>query len=168
MGTKYITNSARQTQKLGEKFAREVSVAELGETAFVVGLKGELGGGKTCFLQGFAKGLGVKEKILSPTFVILKKFEITKLKNQKSKCKMTNQNVKILKYQNFYHFDCYRIKDSKEILDLGFQEIISNPKNIIAIEWPEKIKDVLPKNTDWIEFEFINDGKREIKIKNNS
>ncbi len=78
MKIKYITNSPSQTKKLGEKFAKEVLGIKPDKTAFVIGLKGELGGGKTCFLQGFAKGLGIKEKILSPTFVILKRFKITK------------------------------------------------------------------------------------------
>ncbi len=176
MEKKYITNSPGQTKKLGEKLAKEILAFRQKENsvnqprscffdgAFVIGLKGELGGGKTCFLQGFAKGLGVKEKILSPTFVILKRFKITKIKNQKSKCKMTNQNAKILKFQNFYHFDCYRVSNPQDILDLGFQEIIFNPKNIVAIEWPEKIKEVLPKNIKWLNFAFLNENSRGIDI----
>ena len=137
---KYITKSHEQTQKLGEKIAQELSDTVAGKTALVLGLQGNLGGGKTTFLQGFAKGLGVKEKILSPTFVIMKRFG------------------------NFYHFDCYRLKDHKDILELGFKEIISNPKNIVAVEWPEKIKKVLPKTTIFINFKFLDKNKREIKF----
>ena len=159
METKYITNNPNQTKKLGEKFAKEILELKQRKTvvnqprscfldgAFVIGLKGELGGGKTCFLQGFAKGLGVKEKILSPTFVVYKKFHVP--------CSM---------FHDFYHFDCYRIKDSKEISDLGFKEIISNPENIVAIEWSEKIKEVLPKNIKWISFSFIDKNSRAIDI----
>ncbi|KKQ65422.1 MAG: tRNA (adenosine(37)-N6)-threonylcarbamoyltransferase complex ATPase subunit type 1 TsaE [Candidatus Nealsonbacteria bacterium RIFCSPHIGHO2_01_FULL_38_55] len=159
METKYITNNPNQTKKLGEKFAKEILELKQRKTvvnqprscfldgAFVIGLKGELGGGKTCFLQGFAKGLGVKEKILSPTFVVYKKFHVP--------CSM---------FHDFYHFDCYRIKDSKEISDLGFKEIISNPENIVAIEWSEKIKEVLPKNIKWISFYFIDKNSRAIDI----
>lgn len=145
-----ITSGPIQTKKLGEKFAKEILkkkpvLTRRGRSkkkAFVIGLEGELGGGKTTFLQGFAKGLGVKEKILSPTFVIMKKFN------------------------NFYHIDCYRIQKSKELLDLGFKEIISNPKNIIAVEWAEKIKEILPKDTLILSFEFIDEKTRKITFRN--
>jgi tRNA threonylcarbamoyladenosine biosynthesis protein TsaE len=135
------TNSAKQTQKLGEKFAQEILLSRTSQkTATVLGLSGNLGGGKTTFLQGFARGLGIKEKILSPTFVIMKRFK------------------------NFYHIDCYRLKDEKDILELGWKEIISNPKNIVAVEWPEKIQKVLPQNTIFINFKFIDEKTREIRL----
>ena len=117
-------------------------------SAVVFGLRGNLGGGKTTFLQGFAKGLGIKEKILSPTFVIQKRFKI-----------------KDSTFKNFYHIDCYRLKNTKEILELHFKEIIFDPKNIVAIEWPEKIKKVLPKDTIFIKFKFVGENKREINFK---
>jgi tRNA threonylcarbamoyladenosine biosynthesis protein TsaE len=113
-------------------------------------LEGELGGGKTTFLKGFAKGLGIKEKILSPTFILIKKFNI---EHQTSN------------FKHFYHIDCYRIEKPKEILNLGFNEIIRNSKNIIAIEWADKIKKILPKRVIWIDFRFRNKSEREIKIK---
>ena len=138
MKKEFLTTSPSQTKKLGERLAKGIKKKRLKETAFVIGLEGELGGGKTTFLQGFAKGLGIKERILSPTFVILKKFK------------------------NFYHIDCYRIKKPKELLDLGFKEIISNPKNIIVIEWANKIKNIMPKDTIWIDFKFVNEKKRRI------
>ena len=137
-----ITSSSVQTKKLGEKFAKEILTKKSKKKSFLIGLEGELGAGKTCFLQGFAKGLGIKERILSPTFVIMKKFN------------------------NFYHIDCYRIHKSKELLDLGFKEVISNPKNIIAVEWAEKIKEIMPKHTFWINFKFVDETIRKITIKN--
>ncbi len=118
--------------------------------ALVLGLEGDLGGGKTTFLQGFAKGLGIKEKILSPTFIIFRKYKI--------------QNTKY-KIQNFYHIDCYRIRKSKEIFDLGLKEIISNPRNIVAIEWADRIKKILPKNVLSLKFGFIGKTSRKITIK---
>ena len=144
-----ITSSSIQTKKLGEKFAKEILEKKPKKTAFVVGLEGELGGGKTTFLQGFAKGLGIKEKILSPTFVIYKKFKIPKSK-----------------FQNFYHIDCYRIQKSKELLDLGFKEITPNPKNIIAVEWADRIRKIMPKDALWIKFDFIDRRKRKITFRN--
>jgi len=155
----FTTNNPNQTKKLGKLLAKEVLKAHLGKRAFVFGLRGDLGGGKTTFLQGFAKGLGVKEKITSPTFVIMRKFEI---RNPKSE---TNSKFKIQKFQTFYHFDCYRIENHKEILDLGFKEILSDPQNIVAIEWADKIKKIIPKETIWLKFEFISAKTRKIMLK---
>ena len=141
MGKKLITTNKAETQSLARELAREI-IRKKQKQALVIGLKGDLGGGKTTFVQGFAKGLGIKQKILSPTFVILKRFNI--------------------KRRTFYHIDCYRIKSFKELISLGFREIVSDPKNIIIIEWAEKIKNILPKNTQWIEFSFIDENARAI------
>jgi len=138
---KYTTTSYKQTQKLGIDFAKEILKMPLKKEAVILCLQGNLGGGKTTFIQGFAKGLGIKEKILSPTFVILKRFK------------------------NFYHIDCYRLKDENDILELDWENIISNPENIIAVEWPEKIKKIMLKNSIFIEFKFINENQREINFK---
>ena len=165
-----ITSSSVQTKKLGEKFAREILTKKPALTrrgrskkkSFVIGLEGKLGAGKTCFLQGFAKGLGVKEKILSPTFVIMKKFTLLNAAGQQFR----QRRNYLTGLNNFYHIDCYRIHKSKELLDLGFKEVISNPKNIIAVEWAEKIKEIMPKHTFWINFKFVDETIRKITIKN--
>src|SRR4030042_3218759 len=115
---KFFTTNPNQTKKAGELLAKEISKSSLSDRAFILGLEGDLGGGKTTFLQGFARGLRIKEKILSPTFVIMRKFHVP--------CSM---------FHDFYHIDCYRVGKTKEVLDLGFKEIISIPQNIIAIEW---------------------------------
>jgi len=141
-----ITNNPVQTKKLGVYFAKKI-MREKNKKTLVLGLKGDLGGGKTTFLQGFTKGLGIKQRILSPTFVILKRFKI-----------------KDLRFKNFYHIDCYRLNRDKEILALGFKEIILDSENIVAIEWAERIKKILPKNTIWIKFEFIDENKRKVRI----
>jgi tRNA threonylcarbamoyladenosine biosynthesis protein TsaE len=160
----YITNSAKATKKIGQKLAREILVLRRARRkAIVLGLEGDLGGGKTTFLQGFAKGLGIKEKILSPSFVIMKKFLIPPFHQ--------NGRSFILVEKYFYHFDCYRIQKAKEILELGFKEIISEPKNIVAIEWSERVKKVLPKSAILIKFIYpeprrrVDKNKREIIIK---
>ncbi|MDO8663367.1 MAG: tRNA (adenosine(37)-N6)-threonylcarbamoyltransferase complex ATPase subunit type 1 TsaE [Candidatus Wildermuthbacteria bacterium] len=136
----YLTNSPAQTKKLGTALAQKIIKEPLRKQAVILSLKGNLGGGKTTFLQGFAKGLGIKEKINSPTFIIMRR------------------------HKNFYHFDCYRIKKLKEILDLGFKEIISEPKNIIAIEWADKIEKILPGKIIRIRFKFISQKIREINM----
>lgn len=142
MKKEYISSSSEKTKKLGEKLAKEIIKRPLQKKAFIIGLRGELGGGKTTFLQGFARGLGVKEKILSPTFVILRKFKI--------------------RPRSFYHIDCYRIGKPKELLSLGFKEIVSDPQNIIAIEWADQIKKIMPRNAVWVRFEFISGKRRKI------
>ncbi len=142
----YIAKSPKQTEKLGKETAKFLL-----KTFFkpiIIGLTGELGSGKTTFLKGFAKGLGIKEKILSPTFIILRKFSIPDSK-----------------FQSFYHFDCYRLKKPKELLNLGFREIISGVKNIICLEWAEKIRRILPQKTLIIKFKFIDLKTRKITIK---
>ena len=146
MDKKFVTKSAKETQKLGENFALRLGSGQANrKTAVVFGLSGNLGGGKTTFLQGFAKGLGIKEKITSPTFVIMRRFQVSSFK-----------------LQAFYHLDCYRLKNEKDVLALGWKEIISDPKNIVAVEWSEKMKKILPKNTIFINFKFINENTREI------
>ena len=153
MKLKYLTKNPSQSKKLGELLAKRFLKKRKQKRALILGLKGELGGGKTTFLQGFAKGLGIKEKITSPTFVIMKKFRIsTKTHN--------------LKPKTFVHIDCYRIEKPKEILDLGFKEIISDSQNLIAIEWAEKIRKIMPQNTIWLKFDFLDKNKRKITIKN--
>ncbi len=155
----FLTRSPSQTKRLGEILAKEILKNKKKKRALVLGLEGELGGGKTTFLQGFAKGLGVKEKILSPTFIIMRKFEIRISKFE------TNSKFKIPKSKTFYHIDCYRIEKPKEILDLGFKEIISNPQNIVAVEWTDRIRKILPKDILMLKFKFINKNTREIVIK---
>ncbi len=87
-----------------------------------------MGAGKTTFVRGFAKGLGIKEKIISPTFVLIKQHQIPNSK-------------KLL-----YHIDLYRLENSNLIKNLGLEEILNN-SNLIIIEWAEKIEKLLPKDT---------------------
>ncbi len=143
-----------ETKTIAQKMARIwVGRSPWGREALILALEGDLGGGKTTFLQGFAKGLGIKEKILSPTFILMRRHQIPNSKSQ------TNS-----KFENFYHIDYYRIQKPKEILDLGWKEIIKNPRNIVAVEWAEKISKILPKEATKIKFEFINKKTRKIVI----
>ena len=147
MKKSYFTDNSIQTKKLGEDVAKKFLKSGQGKDALVLGLIGDLGGGKTTFLQGFARGLGIKQKITSPTFVIMKKFPIYHAP-----------------FSDFYHVDCYRIGKPKEILDLGLKEIVLNPKNIVAVEWADKIRKALPKDIVILRFGFINKNKRKIVV----
>ena len=168
-----VTKNYRETQKLGENLAiqlrsEQAKKVKNRKTAVVLALSGNLGSGKTTFLKGFAKGLGIHDKILSPTFAILKRFAIPKKKIKKepldsARCNSAELSQKS-KFTNFYHIDCLRLKNSKDILGLGFKEIIKNPENIAAIEWPEKIKSTLPQNIVLIKFKFLDEKGRGITI----
>ncbi len=141
---KFTSFSDKQTKEIAEILSQTI-LKNYNISPIVFALKGDLGSGKTSFIQGIAKGLGIKQKILSPTFNIMKKFKIPK---------------KNFKY--FYHFDCYRIENPNEILQLNFNDIIKEKGNVIFIEWAERIKKILPKNTIWIEFKNKGGEKREI------
>lgn len=110
----------------------------------VIALEGELGAGKTTFVQGFAKGLGIKEKIISPTFVLIRQHKILPAGRQV-----------------LYHIDLYRIEN---LNGLGLEEILKDPENIALIEWAEKIKDLLPKDTVKISFKISDVNIRKISI----
>lgn len=165
-----ITEGAKETQKFAAKLAEKL-IRRLAERkskkALVVALEGELGAGKTTFTKGFSKALGIREKVLSPTFVLIHKHRITN-----SKKRMANSS-----FRNFYHIDCYRLKSEKDLLKLGVKGIFNNPENIVLLEWADRVKKVIPKNAVWIHFDHIDPevepsadsraskSKREITIK---
>lgn len=142
-----ITKSAEETKKIAANLAEKLKKQPLSGAALIISLEGNLGSGKTTFIQGLAQELGVKENILSPTFVIQKDFSLS-LNN----------------FKNLYHIDAYRLKNPQELLDLGFADLIKNPENLITIEWADKIKKILPKNILWIRFENLGKNKRKIII----
>ena len=149
---KYITHSVKETQKLGRRFAKEISTKKIGKQAVVLELQGDLGSGKTTFIQGLAKGLKIKENILSPTFVILKEFTI----------KFPASGWPAVGWKNFYHIDAYRLKSAQEILELGFKDLLKNPENLIVVEWADRIKKILPRNA--LKIRFTNVGKNKRKL----
>jgi tRNA threonylcarbamoyladenosine biosynthesis protein TsaE len=113
----YETNSAEETKKIGYEIAK---LAKPGE---VYCLEGDLGVGKTVFTKGFAEGLGIKEHITSPTFTIVNEY---------------------MGDYKFNHFDVYRIENSEEMDEIGFDEYIYS-EAITLIEWPSLISDILPE-----------------------
>lgn len=146
-----ITESEKETQKSAADLAQKLVKKKINK-ALIVALEGELGSGKTTFIKGFSKALGVKEKILSPTFVLIHRHEV-KVKNQKAKGK------------TLYHIDAYRLKSGKDLLKLGVKEIFANPENIVLIEWADRVKKVMPRKSIWIHFDHLKQNKRRITIK---
>ncbi|MFA7216547.1 MAG: tRNA (adenosine(37)-N6)-threonylcarbamoyltransferase complex ATPase subunit type 1 TsaE [Candidatus Paceibacterota bacterium] len=141
---KYKTGSLDETQSVALDFISKIKKTE--NDATVVGLYGDLGAGKTSFTQGLAKYLGIKENVVSPTFVIEKIYHL-------------ENNI----FKHLIHIDAYRIEKSQELLSLGFKKIISDPENLIVIEWPERISDIMPEHIR-IDLRHISENNREIEI----
>lgn len=130
MKIKYITNSKDETQELASKLARNLKQGD------VFLLIGNLGSGKTTFVQGLAKGLGIKEKVNSPTFVIMKQYE---------------GRIPLV------HIDAYRLEGVNQ--DLGFDDYYSDSATVI--EWPQFYLDDI-ENFNKIYLYYINENSREI------
>lgn len=141
----FITKSSNGTQKFAQEFAlRSKILLRRTKGSLVIALFGNLGSGKTTFVQGLALGLGVKERIISPTFIIIRQHKF----NDK----------------DFYHVDLYRVQELNELKELELEEILNNKDRIVAIEWAEKIRDLLPKKRIEIYFENLGEDKRKITV----
>lgn len=133
---------------MGKRFADSLIEGE--KDTITVGLIGDLGAGKTTFVQGFAEGLGITSRVISPTFILMRKFEIPKGR-----------------FKNLYHVDLYRLEENieKEVINLGINDIWEKPGNVLFVEWAEKIDSIIPNNSYEISFKIISEEEREISIK---
>lgn len=135
----FITKSEAETKEVAKEFTKAFL-----KNGGVVGLFGQLGSGKTTFVQAVGSTLGIKEKILSPTFIFIRNYKLAKLN-------------KIL-----FHIDLYRLEGSKDLENLGLREIFENPNNIVVVEWAEKLGKLLPKDTVKIKFEILDKNTRRL------
>ncbi len=147
---RFTTKNLEETKLVANHFITTISSTE--GAATVVGLYGDLGAGKTSFVQGIAEVLGIEDSVVSPTFVIEKIYELGEQKVYEVK-----------KFDHLIHIDAYRLEKSDELLHLGWKEIISDPKNLILIEWPERVGDIMPEHIK-ITFKHISENSREIEI----
>jgi tRNA threonylcarbamoyladenosine biosynthesis protein TsaE len=136
--------TVEEMRSLAAQFAREVMPQD--RHATLVALSGDLGAGKTTFAQAVAKALGVEEDVTSPTFVIEK---IYKLSGQK--------------FDRLVHIDAYRLESPHEIEVLGFKELLRDPKNLILLEWPERVAGLLPEDAVKVRFDITGE-ERTISI----
>ena len=120
------TGTPEETFDLGFKLGQEAGAGQ------VYCLEGDLGVGKTVFAQGFAKGLGIAEAVNSPTFTILQSYEEGRLP--------------------FYHFDVYRIADVEEMDEIGYEDCFYGD-GVSLVEWPGRIREIIPENAVWISIE---------------
>ncbi len=139
------THSLEDNYNVAQEFVASLSPQE--DRATIVALKGNLGAGKTTFTQAVAKLLGVIEHVTSPTFILEKIYPI----NYKG-------------FEKLIHIDAYRLDSGKDLLNLGWKEITEDPKNLILIEWPERIADILPEKIRKLSFTFVDETTREIQI----
>jgi tRNA threonylcarbamoyladenosine biosynthesis protein TsaE len=143
-----ISKNLKETKEIAKIFLDKILKDQKRKNALVVGLSGDLGTGKTALTKFSAKHLGIKKRIFSPTYVIMKKYAL-KLKG----------------YKFFYHLDAYRLKNEKELLHLSWKEIISNKENLVFIEWPENVSKAMPSNTKYIYITHTKNGGRNFKLK---
>src|SRR3989338_2448320 len=111
----FHSRSAAETKKLGRRIALEVLRRKKKR---IIALRGDLGSGKTAFAKGFFSELGIKRRISSPTFVLIKKFPL-----------------KFRDFKEAYHIDCYRIAKAKNLAEIGLRAALKNPSAIFLIEW---------------------------------
>ncbi len=158
---KIISTSALQTKKLGQLLAEELSGSE------IICLAGDLGSGKTTFTQGLLKGLKVQGPYTSPTFTIVKEYTGHKTRNIKhgtinakhaASKKILHAPCSML---HVFHIDAYRIS-AKDLRDLGFLDFAGQKNSVVILEWPEKVKRLIPTNAVWIDFQWVNEKEREI------
>ncbi|MDP3731356.1 MAG: tRNA (adenosine(37)-N6)-threonylcarbamoyltransferase complex ATPase subunit type 1 TsaE [bacterium] len=173
-GKEFITQNTKETQKLGGILAKEIVSKPSSEKAAVIGLEGELGAGKTTFIKGFAKALGIKEKILSPTFVLIKSYKIGKsaihpLENSRATSRGSRvggmADLPTNEYKFLVHIEAYRLKDHRGLLPLGIKEILADPQNIILIEWSDRVAKILPRKYIKIHVDHIEENIRKIRIR---
>ena len=140
MKLEIVSKGPEQTMAIAEKFALTL------KRSCVISLQGDLGAGKTTFAKGFAKGLGVKEVLTSPTFAILNEYN--------SGC------------LPLYHFDLYRINGVEEAYSLGFEEFfdLTKLKGISLVEWAENADGILPMRHIEIDIQKIDEQSRKIVI----
>lgn len=152
----YLSQNEEETLKIAFDFGQKITGLETRSPskAAVVGLYGELGAGKTTFMKGLAKYFGITETIQSPTFVIEKIYELEGTRNWKLGTR----------FKHLIHIDAYRIEKGEEMISLGWNEIVADSKNLICIEWPERIADIIPEHIK-INFEHISENERKITIK---
>lgn len=141
---KYV---AVRREELREIADTVVNALQPKEGATIVVLKGELGAGKTTFVQEIAGIYGIEEPITSPTYVIEKIYEL-------------EGRV----FKKLVHIDAYRLEGGSELTSLGFEKLLEDPTVIIFLEWPERVKDVLPSDIVTITFEHKEEDLRDITI----
>ena len=135
-----ISNSPQETEALGQKLAAQLSPGD------IIAFSGDLGSGKTAFTRGLAKGLGIEERVTSPTFTIVNEYEGGRLP--------------------LFHFDMYRLGSSDELFDIGWEDYLARG-GVCAVEWSENVAGALEDEPIRVDIRRgAHDGQRMISIRN--
>jgi len=167
----FKTKSAKETQKLAADLAQKTVNSKPLKHARVFALEGELGAGKTTFIQGFAKALKIKQKITSPTFVLMRYYKLLTTHPEKASGVKPRGGHATLRgprgftgYSLLFHIDAFRLKDWHDLDSLGIKDIFADPGNIILIEWAERVRPILPKKHMKIHIDHLGKNTRKITI----
>jgi tRNA threonylcarbamoyladenosine biosynthesis protein TsaE len=133
-----FTESEKETEELGRRLSAFV------RPNMVLALYGELGAGKTALVRGLASGMGLKARVSSPTFTIVNEY---------------------LGKTPLFHFDMYRLKDSNELFDIGWEDYLSR-EGVLAVEWSENVEDAFDESAVRIRIKHRGENGREIVIDN--
>ena len=137
----------------GEEVAATDILEKCGDRR-VFAFNGNMGAGKTTFIKCLCEAMGTEDVVNSPTFAIVNVYEVEELKGENGKVKT-----------EVYHFDCYRIKDLREAMDMGTEEYLYSG-NYCFIEWAEMIEPLLPDDLVTVEIEVLENGDRELRVLN--
>jgi tRNA threonylcarbamoyladenosine biosynthesis protein TsaE len=135
------------TELFAQRVAREIESLPPRNRAYIIALSGDLGAGKTTFVQALARSLGVKETVQSPTFVLVKFYQ-----------------THISWPKRILHIDAYRLEGFNALLPLGWKEEVQNRETVIFIEWPECVAPLTPHPDLSITFSVVDDGGRNAVI----
>ena len=157
----FITHSSQETKKLAARFSQKLP-------SQILALIGNLGSGKTTFVRGLARGLGIKKRILSPSFVLIREYKIPppyKITPPRSPFRPPRRSNLPRRWdlRFLYHVDLYRLSKN-QVQGLGLKELFQNPENLVIIEWAEKAKGLLPKKSKVIHFQYLKNNQRKIQL----
>lgn len=138
--------TAANLEELQTAARRVLAALQASDHATVIGLSGELGAGKTAFVKALARELGVREEVTSPTFVVMKTYDVPNHP----------------RYSMLTHIDAYRIESDDEMRVLGFKDIVEDASRLVAIEWPEKIATIMPAYALPVALTIVDGTTREI------
>lgn len=135
----FRTTSEIETVRVAHEIARSLTGGD------VIALEGELGAGKTTFVRGMARAFGIRARITSPTFLLMRCYALPRGKSRRG-------------IRHLCHVDAYRVRSGKELRDIGLAEYLTAPDSLTVIEWPEHARDILPRRTIHIRFKY---GKKQ-------
>jgi tRNA threonylcarbamoyladenosine biosynthesis protein TsaE len=141
----------KQVPEISEKIIKKLLKMD-NKRARVLAFSGELGAGKTTLTKELARKFGIKENIISPTFVIMKFYDIDRDSEYYSH------------FKKLIHIDAYRLDSHEELNKIGWDELVNDKENLIILEWPERVEKCLKEGTCWIKLEHIDEETRSLEF----